>query len=172
MKVTRIVAILLLGILLVSASACCPEGAGPEATPTPTPVSQITDEWEAESCVVEHLYDTATTYHGQLVLAEIVDFWGGGRRWQDIDGSWMVTIWLDDFQVEGNPLLEPIFKDPRRYCGHNGGYYSLLPHNPCFPGDPDYGVQYEAMWWISPDGTQILPADGNAIRLEAELSME
>ena len=36
MKIARIAAILLLGILLVSAFACCPESAGPGPTPTPT----------------------------------------------------------------------------------------------------------------------------------------
>ncbi|MFC2039173.1 hypothetical protein ACFLST_00045 [Chloroflexota bacterium] len=172
----------LLAAITIAAAAC---GGGGSATPQPgdrvtaTPSTPTTlpppsggggiGEWEARDQVTEHFYAMATTYHGQLVLAEVIDQTHGGAHRQDRDGSWEIEIWIEDWYVEGNPLLEPIFDDPMRRCESAGQAYSVHPDFSCSAGDHDRGVFYEMEWLVSADGVEVRPTDGNAIRFQAEL---
>lgn len=83
MKITRIAVILLLGILLVSGVACCPQGAGPEATPTPTPTPTATNVYSKFGFSFEHPPGVTPTEEG--IYSATAD-----------EDSGMVNWWVGD----------------------------------------------------------------------------
>jgi len=130
-------------------------------TPTPTlPTSSLQDEWAAEEYLLAYIHDSATTYHGQQIIAAIFD--GNlyhGSYTENSDGSWLACPKLCDWVVDGNTLLEPIFTS--HYCDSIGG-------KQC-----QWGVDWNCCWAtmcfrIDSDGT-VHADNGNAIRLMAEL---
>jgi hypothetical protein len=70
---------LLLGILLVSGFACCPEGAGPEATPTPTPtVTPVLTQCEMDRDAIQAALDA---YHDETGEWPTADGQPGDIEW-------------------------------------------------------------------------------------------
>ena len=94
MKIARIVIILLLGILLVSGFACCPEGAGPEATPTPTPtVTHTPTQCEADRDAIQAALDA---YHDETGEWPTADGQPGDIDWDKLVPDFLSDIPLTD----------------------------------------------------------------------------
>ena len=129
-------------------------GCGSATTQTPVTTTSISvsstslNELDIDRALLQHVIDIATTKHGKLVLAKLLYDWSHGRGHgpfqQNQDGSWLATMWINESDVKGNELLEPILKDP-------------------------VGTKYTMEWKVSGDGLEFTPVNDNAIRLEAEL---
>lgn len=161
MKTARgLIIIFVLGLMLFSAIACSSTST---STTSPLQITTFQNEWDVEDYLLTYIYDSATTYHGQQVLAE---FWNGdiyhGEYTENSDGSWTACPKLSDVVIEGSELLEPIFQD--RWCDSVNG-------EQC-----QWGVDWNCCWakmcfLVKADGT-IQANNGNAIRLMAELQQQ
>jgi hypothetical protein len=107
---------------------------------------------DADNLIIQRLYSLATTNHGKQVLAELREKMGIAKESQNSDGSWTITYHMDEYEVKGNAIMEPIliYEEPKDSNGQSVGYYME--------------------WGVSADGSKIIPQNGNAIRIEAELS--
>ena len=112
MKITRIAVILLLGILLVSGFACCPEGAGPVATPTPTPtptatptpLPTVTMSCEQARDAIQVALDDYYAEHGQWPTA---DGQPGDIQWAKLVPDFMTGVPSNDSSCEWGVNSEP-----------------------------------------------------------------
>jgi hypothetical protein len=129
-------------------------GCGSATTQTPVTTTTISvsntslNELDIDRALLQHVIDIANTQHGRLVLAKLLYDWshdrGHGPFKQNQDGSWLGTLWINESEVKGNELLEPVLKDP-------------------------IGAKYTMEWNVSGDGLEFTPVNDNAVRLEAEL---
>ncbi len=89
---------MLLGILLVSGFACCPEGAGPEATPTPTPtVTHTPTQCEADRDAIQAALDA---YHDETGEWPTSDGQPGDIEWTELVPDFMAGIPANDSLCE------------------------------------------------------------------------
>jgi len=105
MKTGKLAAIVILGILLVAASACCPEGAGPEPTPTPTPSPTKTlTPCEIDENAIQAALDAYHAGHGQWPT---IDGQPGDIVWDKLVPDFLDDIpstdSLCDWQVNSDP---------------------------------------------------------------------
>lgn len=116
MKLKRVAAIFILGILLVAASACCP---GPEGTPTPTPTATPTPLptvamscEEARNAIQAALDD----YHAENGEWPTSDGQPGDIEWTELVPDFMAGIPANDstceWQVNSDPLGEVCLQHP------------------------------------------------------------
>ena len=128
--------------------------------PTPTPTHTTTSFQngdDAEEYALRYIQNSATSYHGEQVLAEFFDNIYGGETTKLSDGSWSVCPQLPDWVIEQSTILKPIFKDGH-WCDENTCQWGV-----------DWNCCWAAMCFIvHPDGT-VQANNGNAIRLTAEL---
>ena len=116
------------------------------ATGTSAPTVTMSEE-DAELAVYNYLYDTAVTGHGKQVLAAYMDAAGWGGQWPPnelTDQGWYFYSVKYKDDIDASPILNDLFE--------------LAPSGEC----------YTLCWLVDPDGN-VVPIDGNALRLEAEL---
>lgn len=112
MKITRIAAILLLAILLVSVSACCPESGGPGATPTPTPtptatptpLPTVTMSCEQARDAIQVALDDYYAEHGQWPTA---DGQPGDIQWAKLVPDFITGVPSNDSTCDWQVNSEP-----------------------------------------------------------------
>jgi len=110
MKIKRVAAIFILGILLVAASAC---GLGPEPTPTPTPTATptplptVTMSCEEARDAIQAALDA---YHDETGEWPTSDGQPGDIEWTELVPDFMAGIPANDsmckWQVNSDPLGE------------------------------------------------------------------
>jgi len=141
---------------------CNYDGGDCSHTPTHTTTTSLFQNGDdAEEYALRYIQNSATSYHGQQVLAEFFDNIYGGETTKLSDGSWSVCPKLPDWVVEQSTILKPIFKDGH-WCDSIEGYHQC-----------QWGVDWNCCWAamcfiVHPDGT-VQANNGNAIRLTAEL---
>ena len=95
MKTSKILAILMLGILLVSVFACCP---GPEATPTPTPTLTPTPTATPTACEADRdaIQAALYSYHDEIGEWPTADGQPGDIEWTKLVPNFMAGIPAND----------------------------------------------------------------------------
>jgi hypothetical protein len=147
-KVKRTIIVLSLMIILILFPTACSS----KSVVSSTQPSININSSDADNLIIQHLYSLATTTHGKQVLAELREKMGIAKQFQNSDGSWTITYHMDEYEVKGNEILEPIliYEEPKDSSGQSVGYYME--------------------WGVSADSLKIIPQNGNAIRIEAELN--
>jgi hypothetical protein len=149
-KIPTIIMLLLLSTILAACSSnttMSPTTSQYQSSLATKPVGGINSS-DADILIGKHVYNLATTYHGKQVLAFLIDHWGITNEYDNSDGSWVVEYHIDNYEMEGNELMKSVltYKDK----GDDAGYFMV--------------------WGVSADGSEITPVNGNAIRVEGELT--
>jgi len=99
MRIKGFAAIIMLGILLVSIAACCPEGTGPKATPTPK-VTQCEIDRDAIQAALD-------AYHAEMGEWPTADGQPGDIEWDKLVPDFLdeipATDSTCDWQVNSDP---------------------------------------------------------------------
>jgi hypothetical protein len=166
MRVTRIVLILLLGILLVSGVACGPMApptptptptptATPTPTPTPTPTKQVNSCVDANTALYVYLDSLAQSTSGAIALSY---YWAA-----------RYTSYCGAYDEDGYPLEEAELEE-LYYFVIEERVHLIVEGEPLWEILPEStGNNAECQWCVFPEDGSVIPCNANAARVKAEL---